>query len=369
MVTLVGAGLMIKSLWRLTHVNPGYEPAGVFTAQIDPAGDNYKELPQITLFYKQLLQRISSIPGVKSVGIVNSLNASTNVSVKEHPPVAPEQQPSAQMNQVSPDYFKAMGIPLRAGRMFDDRDVKGSTPVVIIDESLAHREFGEENPIGKHLNFWDDSWEIVGVVGGARLWGLTEGPVPHFYFSYLQVNWRSMSVVVRTSADDPMTLQGPLHAELAAIDKNQPIHSFKTLQATVSDLVAPQRFTTFLLAAFAAMSALLSAVGIYGVISYAVSQNTREIGVRMALGAQSGKVMRMVVRNGMTLAVIGVVLGLAGSYLLTRLMRTLLFEVQPTDRVTLATVSLVLLVIALIACYIPARRATKIDPLVALRYE
>ena len=369
MVTLVGAGLMIKSLWRLMHVNPGYEPAGVLTAQIDPAGDNYKELPQTSLFYKQLLQRVSAIPGVQSVGIVNSLNASTNVSVKEHPAVPPEQQQSAQMNQVSPDYFKAMGIPLRAGRMFDDRDVKGATPAIIIDESLARREFGDENPIGKHLNLWDDSWEIVGVVGGARLWGLTEGPVPHFYFSYLQVNWRSMSVVVRTSGGDPMSLQGPIRAELAAIDKNQPIHSFKTLQATVSDLVAPQRFTTFLLAAFAGMSALLSAVGIYGVISYAVSQSTREIGVRMALGARSGNVMRMVLRNGMTLVAIGVVLGLVGSYGLTRLMTTLLFEVQPTDRLTFVTVSVALFVVALIACYIPARRATKVDPLVALRYE
>ena len=369
MVTLVGAGLMIKSLWRLVHVNPGYEPAGVLTAQIDPSGANYEEAAQINGFYKGLLERVSTIPGVSNAAIINSLNASTNYSVDEHPPVPPEQRPLAQMNQVSPDYFKTMGIPLRAGRSFNERDVKGAPPVIIIDESLAHRDFPGENPIGKHLNFWKTSWEIVGVVGGARYWGLNGGPVPHMYFSYLQVNWHSMSLRVRGQSGNPMRFAGPIRAELAAIDKNQPIHSFKTLQATVSDLVAPQRFTTLLLAGFAALSASLSAIGIYGVMSYSVTQGTREIGVRMALGAQPRSVLRLVVGKGMILAVAGVALGLAGSYGLTRLMTTLLFEVKPTDAMTFATVAFALLVIALIACYIPARRATKVDPLVALRYE
>jgi putative ABC transport system permease protein len=369
MITLVGAGLMIKSLWRLVNVNPGYEPAGVLTAQIDPAGEKYAELSQKDGFYRSVLERISAIPGVTTVGIINSLDASTNYSVAEHPPVPEEQQRSAQMNQVSPHYFKAMGIPLRAGRYFDDRDIKGATSVIIIDESLARAEFRDENPIGKHLKFWKDSWEIVGVVGGARYWGLNGEPVPHMYFSYHQVNWGSMTLAIRTQSGDPMKLAGPVRGELAAIDKNQPIHSFKTLEATVSALVAPQRFTTVLLATFAGLSALLSAIGIYGVISYSVSQSMRDIGVRMALGAQRSDVLFMVIGHGMTLTAAGITLGLIGSYALTRLMKSLLFEVTATDGMTFVTVTIGLLLVALLACYIPARRATKIDPLVALRSE
>ena len=369
MITLVGAGLMIKSLWRLVHVNPGYEPRGVLTAQIDPSRDSYKEDAMLNGFYKRLLENVGRIPGVTDVGVINTLNASNNYSVAEHPAVPVEQQELAQMNQVSSDYFKAMGIPLRRGRVFDDRDVQGATPVIVIDESFARREFSGEDPIGKHLNFWKKSWEIVGVVGGARYWDLSGGPVPHMYFSYQQVNWGSMQLVMRTQFSDPMRLNKAVRGELGAIDKNQPIHSFKTLESTVSALVAPQRFTTLLLASFAGLAALLSAIGIYGVISYSVSQSVRDIGVRMALGAERRHVLGLVLKHGMFLAAIGIALGLIGSYGLTKLMSTLLFEVKPTDKMTYASVAAGLILIALIACYIPARRATKIDPLVALKYE
>ena len=369
MITLVGAGLMVKSLWRLVHVNPGYEPHGVLTAQIDPSRESYKEDLALNVFYKQLLERVQNLPGVTQVGIINTLNASTNYSIAEHPPVPADRQESVQMNQVSSDYFKAMGIPLRRGRAFDDRDVDGATRVIVIDESLAHKEFPNEDPIGKHLKFWKQSWEIVGVVGGARYWELNGAPVPHMYFSYQQVNWGSMQLVMRTEFNDPMRLINPVRGELAAIDKNQPIHSFKTLESTVSRLVAPQRFTTLLLASFAGLSALLSAIGIYGVMSYSVSQSVRDIGVRMALGAERRHVLSLVLKHGMLLAAIGIVLGLIGSYGLTKLMTTLLFEVKPTDAVTYVSVAGGLIAIALVACYIPARRATKIDPLVALKYE
>jgi putative ABC transport system permease protein len=369
MITLVGAGLMVKSLWRLVHVNPGYEPHGVLTAQIDPSREAYKEDVALNAFYKQLLERVKNLPGVTQVGIINTLNASTNYSIAEHPPVPADRQESVQMNQVSSDYFKAMGIPLRRGRVFDDRDVNGATRVIVIDESLAHKEFPGEDPIGKHLKFWKQSWEIVGVVGGARYWELNGEPVPHMYFSFQQVNWGSMQLVMRTEFNDPMRLINPVRGELAAIDKNQPIHSFKTLESTVSRLVAPQRFTTLLLASFAGLSALLSAIGIYGVISYSVSQGMRDIGVRMALGAERRHVLSLILKHGMALAVTGIILGLVGSYGLTRLMATLLFEVKPTDKITYVSVSVGLILIALIACYIPARRATKIDPLVALKYE
>ena len=369
MITLVGAGLMLKSLWRLVHVNPGYDSSGVLMAEIDPAGDKYQELSQVDAFYRGLIERVAAIPGVTHVGIKNTLGASTSVSVAEHPPMPPEREPTVQINQVSPDYFATLGIPLRAGRFFNDRDVKGAPPVLLVDESLARHIFPGEDPVGKHLNFWKASWEIVGVVGGARYWSLSNEPFDQMYFSYHQVNWHSMGLVVRTQSGDPLRLVGPIRAELAAIDKDQPIHSFKTAQATVSDLVAPQRFTTLLLAGFAGLSALLSAIGIYGVMSYSVTQSTREIGVRMALGAQPRRVLRLVIGKGMFLALTGVAIGLVGSFGLTRLMTTLLFEVKPTDTVTFATVAVALIVIALIACYIPARRATKVDPLVALRYE
>ena len=369
MVTLIGAALVIKSVWHLTHVNPGYEPIGVLTAQIDPAGDNYKEPAQVNLFYKGLLQQLAATPEVSNVGIINSLNSSTAVSIDEHPPVPAERRRQTQTNQVSADYFGAMGIPLRAGRVFNDRDAEGAPPAIVIDESFARREFGSENPIGKHVSFWKKSWEIVGVVGGARYWALNGEPVPQIYLSYLQENWRSMTLVVRVKSGDPERMISPVRTVLAQTDRNQPIHSFKTLTATVSELVAPQEFTALLLAGFAGLSALLSAIGIYGVMSHSVAQSTREIGVRIALGARPSNVLRMVIGHGMVLAVTGVILGLAGSYWLMRLLDTLLFEVKPTDTSSFATVSVGLLIVAFVACYIPARRATKVDPLEALRYE
>ncbi|HKE57592.1 MAG TPA: ABC transporter permease [Pyrinomonadaceae bacterium] len=369
MVTLVGAGLMIKSLWRLVHVNLGYQPEKVLAAQIDPSGSRFEKDEQVDAFYNELLPRITAIPGVKHAGFINSLNASTDYSVDEHPNEPPDRRHSAQMNQVSPDYFAALAIPLRTGRFFNEHDIRSAPRVIVIDESLAQAVFPGEQPVGKHLNFWKNSWEIVGIAGGARYWEVNKDPVPHIYFSYHQVNWHSMTLVVQTDAGDPMRLVGPIRAQVAAVDKDQPIHTFKLYEAIVSDLVAPWRFTTFLLAAFAALAALLSAIGIYGVMSYSVTQSTRDIGVRMALGARSGNVLRLVVGKGMVLAVIGVALGLAGSYALTRYISTLLFEVKPTDAMTFSLVALGLLLVALIACYIPARRATKVDPLVALRYE
>jgi putative ABC transport system permease protein len=274
-----------------------------------------------------------------------------------------------QTNQVSGDYFRAMGIPLRAGRTFNDRDAKGAPSVVVVDESLARRQFPNENPLGKHLHFWNQAWEIVGVVGGAKYWSLSEDAAPHVYLSYLQVNWGSMSLVVRTQTGDPLKFAGPIRSELAAIDKNQPIHSFKTLEATVSELVSPQRFTTMLLTGFAAVAVLLAAIGIYGVMSYAVTQRTREIGVRMALGAQPRDVLKVLIMHGLVLVSSGVVFGLAASFALTRLIAGLLFGVEPTDPTTLGATTLLLVAVALLACFIPARRAMKVDPLVALRYE
>jgi putative ABC transport system permease protein len=375
MLLLVGGGLMIKSFWRLSRVNLGYEPAGVLTAKIDPSGTRYETFAGVTAFYQELLERVRVIPGMRDAGTINSLNAGFSFSIDEHPTLPPEQKPGASINQVSADYFRAMGIPLRAGRFFTDRDVKGTQPVVIIDETLAQRYFPDENPIGKHINgefsrgAGNTSREIVGVVGGAKYWTLSREPNPHMYFSYLQENWWSMTLVVRAQSGEPMKLAAPIRAALTAIDKNQPIHSFKPLEAEVSELVAPQRFTTMLLAGFAAMAALLAGLGIYGVMSYAVTQRTQEIGIRMALGAQTRDVMKVVMRQGVILTVAGVTIGLTASLAITRVISDLLFGVEATDPATLVAITLLLLVVALVACFIPARRATRVDPIVALRYE
>jgi putative ABC transport system permease protein len=375
LVLLVGGGLMIKSFWRLAHVKLGYEPGGVLTARVDPSGERYDEFARVTALYQELLERVRAIPDVSDAGVINSLNASFSFSIAEHPPLPPEKRPSAQINQVSADYFRAMGIPLRAGRFFDDRDVRGAQPVVIIDETFARRYFPGEDPIGKHINCKtgqatpDMAYQIVGVVGGARYWALNREPFPHMYYSYLQENWASMSLVVRAKSGDPARLAAPIRGTLAAIDKYQPIHSFKPLDATVSELVAPQRFTTTLLSGFAALAAALAAIGIYGVISYAVTQRTREIGVRMALGAQPRDVLMVIMREGLILVAVGVTIGLVASFALTRLISGLLFGVEATDPTTLIVITLLLVAVALVASYIPARRATKVDPMTALRYE
>jgi putative ABC transport system permease protein len=375
MVLLVGAGLIIKSFWRLTRVDLGFDPEGVVTARIDPSGDKYKEFSQVTGFYRDLLERVSAIPGVGNAAIINSLNASFGFSIDEHPPLPADEQLTGQINQISGDYFRVMGIPLRAGRFFNDRDAKGAQSVVIIDEALARRDFNGEDPIGKHITCQVNrgkpgvSYQIVGVVGGAKYFDRTREPFPHIYYSYLQENWWSMSLRVRARNGDPMNLVAPIRAELAQIDKNQPIHSFKSLDVALSGLLSEQRFTTQLLSSFGALSAVLAAIGVYGVMAYAVTQRTREIGVRMALGARAVDVLKVMLSQGLKLIAIGVVLGLVAAFALTRFMADLLFDVKPNDPATLVSIALLLIVVALAACLIPARRATRVDPIQVLRVE
>jgi putative ABC transport system permease protein len=375
MVLLVGGGLMIKSFWRMSRVNLGYEPAGVLTAKIDPSGERYESFDGMTTFYQDLLERVRAIPGVSNAGYINSLNASFGFSIDEHPPLPPGQEPSASINQVSAGYFNTMGIPLRAGRFLDDHDVRASQPVVVVDETFARTYFPDEDPLGKHINNRVNrgqpgkSYEIVGVVGAVKYWTVTGEPQPHIYYSYLQENWWSMELVARTASGDPARLATPIRTALAAIDPNQPIHSFKAQEANVAEMVAPQRFTTLLLAGFAALAAGLAAIGLYGVIAYMVTQRTREIGIRMALGASHTTVMRMVIRQGMALAVIGIAIGLAASFALTRLLESMLYGTSTTDPVTFVAIAILLAAVALAACFIPALRATRVDPMAALRYE
>jgi putative ABC transport system permease protein len=356
--------LMLKSFWRLSHVDPGFSPAGVLTAQIDPT---YRGSDEVVEFYRRLLERVSAIPGVQRASVINSGLSYWGFTIEEHPPIPKERQPHAAHNQVSGDYFRVMGIPLRAGRYFNDRDVKGAPLVAIIDETLQRRHFPDENPIGKHVFFQNASREIVGVIGATKLYSMNEELSPHIYLPYQQDIWGSMSLNVRAQAGDPMNLIPALRRELAAINPNLPIHSFKLLEESVAEWSASDRFSAFLLAAFAALAVFLSTIGIYGVMSYAMTRRTHEIGVRMALGAGSRDVLKLVLNQGMLLALAGVALGLIASLGLTRLMTTMLFEVSPTDPPTFIAITFLLTGVALLACYIPARRATKVDPLVALR--
>ncbi len=375
MILLVVSGLLLKSFWRLNQADRGFSPAGVLTAQLNPPYKEHdeKEFDKVVEFYRCLLERISTIPGVERAGIINSLPSRWDFTIDGQPPVPgaipQEQRPVADLNQVSGDYFRGMGIPLRAGRFFTEHDVKGAPLVALIDETLQRRHFPDENPLGKHVYFQNASREIVGVVGATKFYSLRGTPQPHIYLPYQQDNWGAMTLYIRAQAGDPTKLIPALRRELAALNPNLPLHSVKLLEDTVAEWTAPERFSTYLLAAFAALAALLAAIGIYGVMSYAMTQRTHEIGVRMALGAQSRDVLRLALKQGMLLTLSGVALGLIASIGLARLMRIVLFEVSPTDPPTFVALTLLLTGVALVACYIPARRATQVDPLVALRHE
>jgi putative ABC transport system permease protein len=267
-----------------------------------------------------------------------------------------------------------MMIPLRKGRSFSDRDVRGSQNVAIVNETLARRYFSNEDAIGKRITLEDhpketDWMTVVGVVGDTKPRELRSEPVAELYMPYDQQPEPGMALMIRSSDDAAASLAPAVRSEVLILDKNQPVYSIRTLESVLSESVSTPRFRTLLLGVFAAVALILAAVGIYGVISYGVSQRTQEIGIRMSLGARAADVLKLVVRGGMSLVLIGVVLGLAGAFALTRLMTSLLFAVRPTDAATFATVSVGLIAVALFACFIPARRATKVDPLVALRYE
>ncbi|MDQ3687468.1 MAG: ABC transporter permease [Acidobacteriota bacterium] len=378
LILLIGAGLMAQSFLRLQQVNPGLNAENVLTLRVALPSAKYDAPEKRQDFFKQLLERTRALPGVESAGAISYLPLSgggwgRSITIEDHPVLSVGQAPAINHCVITPNYFRAMGITLLAGRDFTDVDARDALKVTIIDERLAREYWPNENPLGKRVRFGppedNEPWHtIVGVVGEVKHESLNLTQRKSVYLPHAQVSIGGMALAVRTRAN-PESLAAAVREQVRELDPNQPVTAVRTMSEVVSRSVWQPRLYTILFGVFAGVALLLASVGIYGVMSYAVSQRTREIGIRMALGAQRGDVLRLVIRQGMWLVLIGVGIGVLASLLLTGLMQSLLFGVGATDPVTFAGVAVLLAAAALIACYIPARRATKVDPMVALRYE
>ncbi len=378
-VLLVGAGLLMKSFVRLWAVEPGYDPGNLLTAIIQLNNAKYPHgSPRQTTFYRELLPRIEALPGVQSAAISNSLPLTrmaprTILTIEGRPPVPNSERPWVEISEISKDYFHTMGVRLLAGRWFTEHDDERAPVVVVINETLARRHFPGEDPLGKRivLNYPNPHTEtIVGVVADMKRYGLDADARPEVYRPYLQLSLfpGQMKLAIRTSGD-PLDLAAALRGAVLAVDPDQPIYSVMTMEQRLADSVASRRFQILLFGIFAAAALVIASVGIYGVLSYAVSRRSQEIGIRMALGARPLDVLKMILRQGMVVTLAGVLAGLAASFALTRVMKSLLFDVSATDPLTFALVALLLLSVALLACWIPARRAARVDPMISLRHE
>jgi putative ABC transport system permease protein len=372
---LIGAGLLLRSFLRLQSVDPGFNPAGVLTARLGLPQNAYPNRQQVANFYNQLHERLKALPGVQGVSFGSSVpmtgvDTDTSFLIEGRPAPPPGQSQASWFSVVSPDYFRTMNIRLREGRVFNESDSEDAPRAVVIGETMARRYWPNESPIGKRLGFGrGPEWrEIIGVVADVHHFGLSVDARPTMYFSSRAVS-RAFTTVVMRVQGKPLDYVAALRREVEALDKNLAISSIQTLEELVAGTIAVPRLLMSLFTGFAAVALLLAALGIYGVMAYSVAQRVREIGIRIALGAQARDVLRLVVGQGMKLALLGVALGLAASFALTRLMESLLFGIRATDPLTFAGVALLLTLVALLACYVPARRATKVDPLVALRYE
>jgi putative ABC transport system permease protein len=366
-VLLIGAGLMLKSFVRLLRVDPGLDPQRVLTMDIPLPGAKYSDL-QAAAFFQQALERVRVLPGVEAAAAVYPLPLSGSHLSSDFPiegrPLPAGQSPAAGLRIVSPDFFKTLRIPLRTGRLLAESDGADAPPVVVINEALARSYFPNENPLGKRIG--RARREIVGVVGNAKHAALEDEPKPEIYFPLAQFPRGFMTLAVRTSGD-PLQMLAAVRDQVWAVDEDQSVSNIHTMEELLANSVGPYRFNLLLLGLFALLGLALAGVGLYGVVSYTVTQGTHELGIRVALGAQASDVIKLIVRQGMMMAALGVAIGLSAAFALTRLMERLLFGVSATDLLTFVMISLLLVCVALIASYIPARRAAKVDPLQALR--
>jgi predicted permease len=382
-VLFIGAALLVKSFHQLTAIQPGFDPHGVLTAQVALPLDQYQTPDRQRAFFEQLVQRLQALPGVASaaatatVPLRGNVQMISTIQVEGQPAINPfmANVPTARINSVTPGYFSALRIPVIEGRLLDERDGADAPKSVVVNQALVRRFFEKEDPIGKRFTAKfspgpedPPTWTIVGVINDTKQQGLAADVTPEVTASTSQWPRFMMTLVLRTAVD-PVSLVSAVRQQVSALDKNIPVYAVQTMDDLFSAEVASRRFNAGALAGFAGFAVLLAAVGIYGVMAYAVSQRTREMGVRIALGAGRGNVLRMILSQGFRLALIGAGLGLAASFVLTRLMTGLLFGVKPSDPRTFVLVTAALLAVALAACWIPARRATRVDPVVALRYE
>jgi putative ABC transport system permease protein len=394
LVLLIGAGLLIRSIWRLQGEELGFQPERILTMRLDLF--KYRDRATLTSFLTQLNDRLAALPGVESVGTSDSLpllkiGAISSINIEGQPDWSPPNEkpkvipkdapPRVFFSEISPQYLRTMGIPLRQGREFDSHDNQQSPPVIIVNEAMARRHWPGENPIGKRLKLFEvkreQPWRtVVGVVGDVKRFALEEQSIPEIYLPLLQPREESDftllgmgTFVVMRTAGQPEELTEAIRQTVWSLDRDQPIGRLATMEDRLAEVFAPRRFNMRLFGLFALIALLLAAVGIYGMMAYTVAQRTHEIGIRMALGAERRDVLWLVVSQGMALTLIGVTVGLVVALALTRILKNLLFGVSATDPVTFVGIALLLVSVALIACYLPARKATKVDPLVALRHE
>lgn len=377
LVLLAGSGLLIRSFSRLMAVDPGFQSKGILTARVELPSSKYKDDAKISEFYAQLLERIRQLPGVRSASGDAYLPftgniAGTGVEVDGRPPLPAAEQPEVDVAVVEPHFFETLGIPLLSGRSFTDREAREVTHTVVVSQSMAKKLWPNEDPVGKrvtiHMKDQDVPSQVVGVVGDVRHAGLDANANATAYWPHPELAYNFMTLVIRTDGD-PLALAPAVRQAVWSLDKDQPVVDIRTMEDLLWVSLARARFSTVVLGVFAGMALLLAITGIYGVVSYSVAERTREIGIRVALGAQRSDVLRMVLRQGLILAGFGIGIGLAAALALTRLMTSLLFGTSASDPTTFACVAGLLLMVALSACCLPARSAMKIDPMVALRYE
>ena len=377
-VLLASAGLLIRSFMRLQQVDRGFETDNILTMVIRLPDAGYQEEAQLVTFFNQALERVRHLPNVRSAGMVNflplygGLGSATGFKILGRPEPPPGQEPGCDVRVADAGYFQTLCIPLLRGRNFSDAEQREAKRVILINEALAREHFPNEDPIGRRLDvaMFENPTpaEIIGVVGNVRYDSLIDESPPAVYFPHPDLAYPFMTLAIRTDGD-PAAIAPSVQREIRAVDPNQPLSDVRTMNQVMSEWVSRSRFNTLLLGLFAALATLLSAVGIFGVMNYSVALRTREIGLRLAVGAQPRQVLLLILKQGLLLTIVGVVLGLAAAFALTRLLSGLLFGVTAVDATTFTTISLLLVIVSLVACYLPARRAMRIDPLQALRYE